>query len=98
MKNVLWTILQFLLFLLLFAAGSFVPVMHLQQVLSTTAEGTRIFYWDGIVLMTLLFLVILGIEAARKRLRTAAPWTALALALAAIAGLAMKFGFLTRTP
>jgi hypothetical protein len=39
--------------------------------------------------------VILLIEAARKRLRTAASWTTLALVLAAVAGLAMKFGFMT---
>jgi hypothetical protein len=46
--------------------------------------------------MLVLFAIILCIEAARMRLREAGPWTALALALAAIAGYAARLGFLTR--
>jgi len=45
--------------------------------------------------MLALLVLILLIEALRKRIRSAAPWTALALALAAIAGLVMKFGFMS---
>jgi hypothetical protein len=59
------------------------------------ADGTRGFQWDGILLMLALLVLILLIEALRKRIRSAAPWTALALALAAIAGLLMKFGFMS---
>jgi hypothetical protein len=42
--------------------------------------------------MLALFVLILLIEALRKRLRSAAPWTMLALVLAAIAEYAMKLG------
>ncbi len=95
-KNVFFALLQFVLFFLVFGAGSFFPPFHLEHVLGTTPDGTRIFIWDGVLLMLLLFVVILLIEALRKRVRTAAPWTVLALVLAGIAGYAAKFGLLTR--
>ncbi|HEV2646613.1 MAG TPA: hypothetical protein VGU46_09635 [Acidobacteriaceae bacterium] len=96
MKNILFAILQFILFFALFFGGSLFPLFHIQQVLSVTPEGTRIFIWDGVALMFLLLLVILFIESRRNRIRAAAPWTAAAFTLAAIAGYALKLGFLTR--
>lgn len=97
MKNAIFTLLQFLLFLLIFVAGSIFPPFHVQHVLSTTPTATRIFVADGLLLMLTLYIVILLIEALSKRLRSAAPWTTVALILAAIAGFMMKFGFLTRS-
>lgn len=96
MKNVFFALLKFILFLIVFAVGSFLPPFHLEQTLGTTAEGTRIFIWDGAVLMTALFVLILIIEAARKRIASAGPWTAFAFVIAAIVGYLAKFGFLTR--
>ena len=95
MKKAVLTVLQFVLFFLAFAVGSFSLHPKLQQTLSVTPNGTRVVVWDGIVLMALLFVVILVIEAARKRIRISAPWTALAALLATVAGLALKFGLLT---
>jgi hypothetical protein len=95
MKNVLLALLQFLLFLIVFAAGSFFPPFHVEQVLGTTPDGTRVFIWDGALLMGLLAAAILLIEAMRKRVAAAGRWTAIALVLAALAGYALKLGFLT---
>ena len=95
-KNVFFVLLQFALFWLVFAAGSFFPPFHMEHVVGTTPDGTRIFIWDGVLLMILLFVIILLIEALRKRIRSAGPWTVLALVLAGIAGYAAKLGFLTR--
>ena len=61
---------------------------------ATWADGTK-FEWDGVFLTLGLFAVILLIEALRKRLRGAAPWTTLALALAAVVELMVKFGLMT---
>ena len=94
-KKVLFTLLQFVLFLILFAAGGVLPIFGLPSVISRWAGGTRGFQWDGIFLMLALLVVILLIQALRKRIRSASPWTALAFALAAIAGLVMKFGFMS---
>jgi hypothetical protein len=94
--KVLFAILKFVLFLIVFATGSFFPPFHIEHVIAVTPDGTRIFIWDGALLMTGLFLIILLIEMARKRLSSSGPWTAAAFALAAIAGYAAKFGFLTR--
>ena len=92
-KKVIFTLLQFVLFLVVFAVGTFVlPLLNISYVTSW-ANGTRGFEWDGILLMLAIFVLILLIEVLRKRLRSAAPWTTLALALAAILGLALKFGF-----
>jgi hypothetical protein len=41
-------------------------------------------------------VLIVLVEVMRKRLRTAGPSTTLAVILAAVLGLMMKFGFLTR--
>jgi hypothetical protein len=96
MKRVFFTLIQFALFFAVFFFGSFVPLFHIEQVVAVTPDGTRIFVWDGLVLMLLLCGLILLIEAMRKRIRVAGPWTALALVLATIAGFAAKLGFLTR--
>ena len=103
MKRTIFTVLQFVLFLVAFAIGGFLPILsvflpsflRLPSFISKWANGTRGFQWDGVFLMLALLVVVLLIEALRKRIRSAAPWTALALALAAIAGLAMKFGFMS---
>jgi hypothetical protein len=100
MKKALATIFQFLLFLVVFFVGSLFPLpppFHHERVLSTTPAATRIFIGDGLHLMLALYIVIILIEAVTKRLRTAAPWTTLALILAAVLGFVMKFGFLTRS-
>ncbi|MDP9038807.1 MAG: hypothetical protein M3O02_05955 [Acidobacteriota bacterium] len=95
MKNALMTLLQFVVFVLTFAGGSFLAPMHLRQVLAVTGEGTRVFVWDGVVLMTLVCVLILLIEQVRGHLRTAGRWTVAAYVLAAGAGLALKLGFMT---
>ncbi len=89
-------VLQTLLFLLLFAAGSFLlpffPSLPTWQV--QTGPG-RFFVLDGLVLGIGVYLVILLLEAARKRLRGPGGLTTLALVLALALGLAMRFGIKT---
>jgi hypothetical protein len=93
--KILLAILQSLLFFVAFATGSFWAPFKIAHIIAYSPRGSRIFYWDGIVLMLVLFVVILLIEALRKRLRTAAPWTVAALVLATGVGLYCKLGFLT---
>lgn len=95
MKNAFVTFLQFVLFLLVFAAFSFIPPMHLQHVVGTTSDGTRVFIWDGLLISFVLFVVILAIEAARRRIRSGGVWTTVAFILAVAIGLAIKLGFKT---
>jgi hypothetical protein len=95
MKKFLSTFFQFVLFYLTFAVGSFLPVFHLPSITTPLADGTRAFVWDGVILMGLLLVVVLLIEASRKRIRTAGMWTAAAFVLALVLGLASKFGFKT---
>ena len=95
MKNVVLTILQLILFLIVFFVGSLLPPFHIEHVLIATPGVTRIFVADGLVLVLVLFVLIFILEAVRKRLRTAAPWTTLAFLLAVVFGLMMKFGFKT---
>jgi hypothetical protein len=93
-KKIIFALLQFVLFLVAFFAGSLLPVFQiLPSSAMAFANGTRAFEWDGVYLMLAIFALILVMEALRKRLRSAAPWTAMALALATVFGLAMKFGF-----
>jgi uncharacterized membrane protein YpjA len=95
MKNVVVTILQLILFLIVFFVGSIFPPFHFEHVLIATPGTTRIFIADGLVLALVVYILIVILEVARKRLRTAAPWTTLAFLLAVVFGLMMKFGFKT---
>jgi hypothetical protein len=100
MKKILLTALQFVIFLLVFAVGSFAQPFHLRTSLNHSSQPsvTHLFVWDGLLLSVAFYVLILVIEALRKRLRAAAPWTTLAFVLAAVVGLAMKFGFITLEP
>jgi hypothetical protein len=97
MKKVVIAILQFILFLIVFGAGSLFPPFHIEHVLIATPGTTRIFVADGLLLMFVLYILIVIVQVLRKRLRTSTPWTTLALILATVLGLMMKFGFLTRS-
>jgi hypothetical protein len=97
MKKVILTILKFVLFLIVFGAGSLFPPFHFEHILIATPGVTRIFVADGLLLMFALYVLIILVEVTRKRLRTSMPWTTLAVILAAVLGLMMKFGFLTRS-
>lgn len=97
MKNLVLAALQFVLFLLMFIAGSFLTPFHTRWfVTHPTPFSTRYFIADGLLLMLALFLLVLVLEAAFKRLRTMASWTTGALLLATLLGFAMKLGFITR--
>jgi len=97
MKKVVLTILQFVLFLFVFGAGSLFPPFHFEHILIATPGVTRIFVADGLLMMFALYILILLVQVMRKRLRTSTPWTTLVVILAAVIGLMMKFGFLTRS-
>jgi hypothetical protein len=95
MKNVFLAFLQFVLFLVIFAAFSFFPLMNLQHVVGPTPDGTRVFIWDGLLVSVVVYVIILGFEAARRRVRSTGMWTTAAFVLAAVFGLAIKLGFKT---
>ena len=97
MKIAVLAILQFFLFFIVFGVGSLFPPFHFEHILIATPGVTRIFVADGLLLMFALYLLILLVEIMRKRGRIAAPWTTLAVILATVLGLMMKFGFLTRS-
>ncbi|MEO6983231.1 MAG: hypothetical protein ABI072_08970 [Edaphobacter sp.] len=95
MKNFLFLCLQFVLFLIVFAAGSLFPPFHIERVVTTTPTIVHLFVADGLLLAFALFIIFIVIEALRKRLASSALWTTLAFLLAAVLGLVMKFGFIT---
>ena len=97
MKKALITLFQFVLFLLIFFFGSILPPFHFEHIILATPGSTRIFVADGLLLTLALYVLIVIVQVLRKRLRTSAPWTTLALILAVVFGLMMKFGFLTRS-
>jgi hypothetical protein len=94
MKRIFSGLLQFILFLLVFAVGSFLPGAHLLlPMMSIPAGAGRIFVYDGLLLMIGLYVFILLIAAARKRIAIALPTTSAAFLLALVLGLLAKFGF-----
>jgi hypothetical protein len=95
MKKALFAALQFVLFLLVFLVGSFVPPFHMEHVLLATPGTTRIFIADGLVLMVVLFLLIILVQILRKRIISYGPWTIAAFILATAVGFWMQLGFKT---
>jgi hypothetical protein len=93
MKRVLSVVLQFVLFLVVFLVGSLLPGANLLPMITVGAGAGRIFVLDGLFLMLAVYILILLVAAARKRIPAAWPNSTLALAMAIILGLAMKFGF-----
>ena len=95
MKNILVTFLQFLLFLILFAIGSFLHPFNLHWATTAAAGTSRFFIPDGLLLALGVFLAILAVQALRKR-TCDSPWTILGFVLAIAIGYALKFGFVTK--
>ncbi len=105
MKTVLAVLGQLLLFALfaaIFFAGGILGLFHADPfgaphwfVSHPTLTSTRYFVPSGLFLMTILWLIILAIETAAKKLRTAGLWSTAAYAAALIIGLLLKFGWAT---
>ena len=96
MKKAIAAIGQFLLFLFVDAVGSLVyHPFHVQTQLAGTPLAPRIFIWDGVILMVLVYVLLLLLQAVRKRIRATALPISLALIFAALAGYLLKLGFVT---
>ena len=96
MKKFIFAFLQFVLFLLVFFAGSLANPFHQRWFVSNpTATSTRYFVPDGLLLMVALYLILLAVEAVRKRLATAGLWTTGAFLFALALGFLAKFGSAT---
>ncbi len=94
MKKLLSTVLQFVMFLIVYAIGSLFPPFHIQRILIATPTYSRIFVMDGILITLALFIGIVLGETLSKR-RCQVTWTTIAFVLAVVLGYVMKFGFIT---
>jgi uncharacterized membrane protein YedE/YeeE len=97
---ILGQLLLFAVFLAIFFAGGILGLFHLDPfhaphwfISHPTLDSTRYFVPSGLLLMSILWLVVLGIEAAVKKIRTAGLWTTVAYVGALIIGLVAKFGW-----
>ena len=93
MKNALSVAFQLLLFLAVSFSGLILAGINVLPTFSVPIGPGRVFVYDGMLLMFLLYVLILATEFFLKRLRTAGLNSTIALVLALILGLAMKFGF-----
>jgi hypothetical protein len=95
-RTILSCLFQCVLFLVTFALGSFVlHPFNVRTALAPDDLHTRVFIWDGLLMMLALYLLVLLIEVFMKQVRRAAPWSTIAVALAALVGYLLKFGFLS---
>jgi hypothetical protein len=92
MKRVLSVVLQFILYVVVFGVGSLLPAFNVLPTLSFGIGPGRVFVYDGLLLMLAVYILVLLIAAARKRINIALPNATIALALALVVGLLMKFG------
>ncbi|HZY61700.1 MAG TPA: hypothetical protein VFE38_04175 [Edaphobacter sp.] len=96
MKKLLSTVLQFVMFLLVYAIFSLFPPLHIQRILVSAPNYSRTFILDGILVALVLYILIVLGEAIMKR-RCQITWTTIAFILAIVLGYFMKFGFVTHT-
>lgn len=94
MKRLLSTVLQFVMFLLVYAICSLFPPFHIQRILIATPTYSHIFIMDGILIALALYVAIILGETIMKR-RCQITWTTIAFILAVVFGYLMKFGFIT---
>ncbi len=95
MKKAFAILVQFAVFFIVFLGGSLADPLKLRWFVShPTPVSTRWFVPDGLILMIALYVVVIGVEAASKRLNLAS-LTSAAFALALIFGLLSKFGWAT---
>ena len=96
MRSVILVVLQCVLFLVTFLVGSlFLHPFQVRTTLVSDAAHVRLFQWDGVLLMVLLYGLVLVLEAVMKRLRTAALGSTIAVVVAGALGLMMKLGFVS---
>ena len=98
MKRAIAIIVEVLLFLFAFLAGSLlagIPAAHV-PLWAVQLGPTRYFVLDGLFLMVTIYLILLLFGALRHRAASAAVTSTTALLLALALGLAMKFGFVSR--
>jgi hypothetical protein len=101
-KRILFTLLQFVVFMVLLGVGAFwafvrlgVPALAGIPVWRFHASDTHDFIANGVVFAFLLMRIIVLIQAARKRLRPWAQLTILAFVLALLLSMAMKLGMIS---
>jgi len=95
MKKVLTVLAQSVLFLAVFAVGSFLNPFHLHWALASSSPTvSRYFVPDGLLLALGVFLAIVIVQALRKRMCNTT-WTVVAFLLAIAVGYAIKLGFIT---
>lgn len=94
LKRALSVTLQLILLLTVFLLGSLLPALGKLPMWRVALGPTRFFVLDGLVLMLLVYLIFVGIEVFARRIRYGALLSTLALLLALVFGLAMKFPFM----
>jgi hypothetical protein len=95
MKRALSIVLQVILFLAVSFLGIILAGINVLPTLSVSIGPSRVFVYDGLLLMLAAYVFILLVEVLLKRLRIAWLNSTIAAVLALILGLAMKFGFKT---
>jgi hypothetical protein len=93
MKRFLAGLLQFILLLVVFFVGSVAPAVGVMPYWQWSLGSGRVFVYNGLLLMLALYVVFLLIGLVRKRARIAWPTSTVAVVLALVLGLLMKFGF-----
>jgi len=96
--SIIGQLILFAFFLAIFFGGGILGMFHLDPfgsphwfISHPTLTSTRYFIPSGLLLMTILWLIVVGIEAAAKKLKSAALWTTVAYVAALILGLILKF-------
>ncbi len=93
MKRALLVLLELVLFLVVFLGGTLMSGFMGLPKWSVAAGADHIFVLNGLVLMLVVYLILLLISAARKRITSGWQVPTIALALALVLGLLSRFGF-----
>jgi uncharacterized membrane protein (DUF485 family) len=91
MKKAIFVVLEALLFLVVYFTASLLAAVEKLPKWTAQASSGRLFVFDGLIFMGVVCLLVLLVQAARKRLRTDWITPALALVLSLLYLLATHF-------
>ena len=99
-KKAMFVVLEMILFFVVYAVGSILPGANKLPEWSTHLASGKLFVWDGVVMMLGLFVLIVLVQAVRKRLATGwqTPVLALVLTLLFLAATSFPLAKITPSP
>ena len=97
-KKAVFVVLEMVLFFVVYAVGCLLPGANKLPEWTMRLASGKLFVWDGVVLLFVMFVLVMLVQAVRKRLATGWQTPVLALVLTLLLLAATSFPLAKITP